>query len=350
MLSLLKRLKNAHLTPLSVKEIPILLCWKDDNAKGLYDYIIRLRQEIVTINKTEFSYSDEFIYEKCLKLLESTNKIRFKMSQITNEAVDEYIRKMRITGLISLRGNGRFIDINTDENNKIDYILQTHKAFKGDYLNDTQANKLAFFNYMAIVDSFLVSVTPISANESVKSSKLNELATTYTKDFIKQELLITCNKQESKDSFLRLIDKPLRLEFLSAIFLKQHFENLSVIPNYKSDDEGLPVYTASGNKPDIVAMDTKAQSYVEVSLIRDRSQSEMIPIARHLKELIKNSTDIREKFSVFVAPNIHDDAKEYAEFAHFKDNINICCYAINDFIKKVENSTELLQLNDNPKA
>ncbi|GAA6850219.1 hypothetical protein CHC119_07120 [Helicobacter pylori] len=117
LLSLLKRLKNAHLTPLSVKEIPILLCWKDDNANGLYDYIIRLRQEIVTINKTEFSYSDEFIYEKCLKLLESTNKIRFKMSQI-NEAVDEYIRKMRITGLISLRGNGRFIDINTNENNK----------------------------------------------------------------------------------------------------------------------------------------------------------------------------------------------------------------------------------------
>ncbi len=274
------------------------------------------------------------------------------MSQVINEAVDEYIRKMRITGLISLRGNGKFIDINTNESNKIDYILQTHEAFKGDYLNDTQANRLAFFNYMAIVDSFLVSVTPISADESVKSSKLNELANTYTKDFIKQELLITCNKQESKDSFLRLIDKPLRLEFLSAIFLKQHFENLSVIPNYKSDDEGLPVYTASGNKPDIIAMDTKTQSYIEVSLIRDRSQSalEMIPIARHLKELIKNSTDIREKFSVFVAPNIHDDAKEYAEFAQFKDNINICCYAINDFIKKVENSAEWLQINDDLKA
>ncbi len=79
----------------------------------------------------------------------------------------------------------------------------------------------------------------------------------------------------------------------------------------------------------------------------------MIPIARHLKELIKNSTDIREKFSVFVAPNIHDDAKEYAEFAQFKDNINICyyaIYAINDFIKKVENSAEWLQINDDLKA
>ncbi len=74
----------------------------------------------------------------------------------------------------------------------------------------------------------------------------------------------------------------------------------------------------------------------------------MIP--RHLKELINNSTDIREKFSVFVAPNTHDDAKEYAKFAPFKDNINIYCYAINDFIKKAENSAELLQLNDNPKA
>ncbi len=134
------------------------------------------------------------------------------------------------------------------------------------------------------------------------------------------------------------------MEFLSAIFLKQHFENLSVIPNYKSDDEGLPVYTASGNKPDIVAMDTKTQSYIEVSLIRDRSQStlEMIPIARHLKELIKNSADIRKKFSVFVAPNIHDDAKAYAEFAQSQYNIDICCYAINDFIKKVENSAEWL--------
>ncbi len=169
MLSLLKRLKNAHLTPLSVKEIPILLCWKDDNANGLYDYIIHLRQEIVTINKTEFSYSDEFIYEKCLKLLESTNKIRFKMSQI-NEAVGEYIRKMRITGLISLRGNGRFIDINTNENNKIDYILQTHKAFKGDYLNDTQTNKLAFLttwrSWIAFLLALLQSVLMKALNQA----------------------------------------------------------------------------------------------------------------------------------------------------------------------------------------
>ncbi len=220
LLSLLVKLKSTNLTPLSIKEIPILLCWQNNNTDELYDYIIHLRQEIIAINKIQLSYSDEFIYEKCLELLESDNKIRFKMSQITSEAVDEYIRKMRITGLISLRGNGRFIDINTNEINKINYILQTHNAFKKDYLDDSQANKLAFFNYMSSVDSFLINTTLISVDKNIKSSKLHELATTYSKDFVKQELLITCNRQkESKDSFLRLIDKPLRLEFLTAIFL-----------------------------------------------------------------------------------------------------------------------------------
>lgn len=80
------------------------------------------------------------------------------MSQITNGAVDEYIRKMRITGFISLRGNGRFIDINTNESNKIDYILQTHKAFKGDYLNDTQANRLAFLTTWRSWIAFLLAL------------------------------------------------------------------------------------------------------------------------------------------------------------------------------------------------
>lgn len=53
---------------------------------------------------------DRKYHEKCLKLLETTNTKHFKISQVCKESVDEYIRKMRITGIISLRGNGRFID------------------------------------------------------------------------------------------------------------------------------------------------------------------------------------------------------------------------------------------------
>ncbi|GAA9848252.1 hypothetical protein VN1286_05460 [Helicobacter pylori] len=60
---------------------------------------------------------------------------------------------------------------------------------------------------------------------------------------------------------------------------------------------------------------------------------------------------ILEKNLVFLWLQIsNDDAKAYAEFAQFKHKIDICCYAVNDFIKKVENSAEWLQINDNLKA
>ena len=41
---------------------------------------------------------------------------------IINDYPDEFIRKMRITSLISLRGGGRFIDINNSEIDSVNYI------------------------------------------------------------------------------------------------------------------------------------------------------------------------------------------------------------------------------------
>ena len=82
--------------------------------------------------KVGYSYSDEYMYEICLELLGATEeqRNRFKLSQICGEAVDEYIRKMRTTGIISLRGNGRFIDYNVWEVEKIDYILEHYSEYK----------------------------------------------------------------------------------------------------------------------------------------------------------------------------------------------------------------------------
>jgi len=41
----------------------------------------------------------------------------------------DFIRKMRITGLISIRGAGRFIDINSNEKETVDYILKTYTNY-----------------------------------------------------------------------------------------------------------------------------------------------------------------------------------------------------------------------------
>lgn len=81
-------------------ELSLIICWPNNDAEQLYLTIKELRKQY------RFSYSEEVIYEKCLAILGAgeDKKNRFKIEQITGEAVDEFIRKMRITGVVSLRG------------------------------------------------------------------------------------------------------------------------------------------------------------------------------------------------------------------------------------------------------
>lgn len=73
-----------------------MICWPNRDAQALYERIKELRRQY------RFTYGDEVIYEICLELLGATEeqKNRFKINQITGEAVDEFIRKMRITGVV----------------------------------------------------------------------------------------------------------------------------------------------------------------------------------------------------------------------------------------------------------
>ncbi|MSN95849.1 AlwI family type II restriction endonuclease [Campylobacter sp. FMV-PI01] len=338
---------NKKSTGIHRSEISILLCYPNNNVNELFQFIINLRNEILKISKVNFGYSDEFIYEKCLNLLDSNNEKRFKISQITSEAVDEYIRKMRITGLISLRGNGGFLDFNYNEKEKIDYILSREIPQNKDFLDDSDKQKYKFYKHMSKIDEFLLSKKSINFDDNMKTKTLEKFANLYEKNFIEKELLITCRKNKnSKDIVLKLIDKPLRFEFLISIFLKQNFKDTEILPNYVCDDEGIPIHFASGGKADIIAHDEKTKSFVEVSLMTGRIQvaNEMIPIERHLLENIKNSKNNKDKFSIFVAPNIHNDAYKYAEFSYFKNKTIISCYSINEFINKSNSSNEILNL------
>ena len=117
-------------------ELSLIICWPNRDAYALYQKIKELRGAF------RFTYGDEIIYEICLDLLGATERQRnrFKLNQITGEAVDEFIRKMRITGVVSLRGNGRFIDFNSFESDKIEYILKH-------YSNCDQSSILQIYRY-----------------------------------------------------------------------------------------------------------------------------------------------------------------------------------------------------------
>ncbi len=164
-------------------------------------------------------------------------------------------------------------------------------------------------------------------------------------DFCQRVLKILATKKASKDTLLKNIPEPTRLEFLTSIALKKIYRDLEVLPNYSVDDEGLPTSHASGGKPDIICDDSSSHAITEVSLLCGRAQlsNELIPIARHLDEESKQHKD-KHNFALFIAPTIHGDCQRYARFAKQDENLEICNLDINSFIKKLKNTTHIAEL------
>lgn len=320
-------------------ELSFFLCWKDSNAQNLAQKILEFRERY-----PQFTYSSEIIYEECLHILETANTRRFKKSQICGESIDEYIRKMRITGIISLRGNGRFLDFNTFEMPKIEYVIDKYSKF------DIFANKQDYFEYMGQIDSHILELqenVEIQTKERLKYEVLAQFAQRYSKEQIYKELkILESKKAKSEDEIFKFIPEPTRFEFLSAIALKQSFENLEVLPNYSIDDEGLPRNHASGNQADIICIDENSQSIVEVSLICGRTQlnNELLPITRHLKEMIQYSNS-KSNFAIFVAPKIFEDSNRYVKFIKYDENLDIRNFNITEFVLKLKQCQTIADIN-----
>lgn len=248
---------------------------------------------------------------------------------------------MRMSGLLSLRGNGRFLDINRFEKELSEYVIENYMTYpKYDSEDD-------YIDYMGTVDSSILDIDDhIEIDFSdIRKVTLYKYAEQMTKDDVRKELITVCEKKESKDSILRYINRPTRLEFLASIALVQNFKGLDVNPNYAVDDEGLPTFTASGGCADIECYDSDCDSYFEVTLMcgrADQVNNEIIPISRHLKEAKANRR--QESFSVLVAPVIHEDTKEAAEWQKMKNDVDILTLDINEFISEIDEKDRVSKL------
>lgn len=317
---------------ISINEVPFFICWKDDDYEKLSNFIVSVRKTC------GYNPSDEYIYAKCKDILDldSNDEKRFKISNICHELPDEFIRKMRMTGLISIRGAGHFIDINNQEISKVEYIVKNYAELHH------FSNEREYYDYVKEIDAKLVSLKPTeTADEKQKRNLFLKWVSEFSMDVLKKELNIVCDRRiQSKNEVFKFINEPLRLEFLTALTLQKKFTNVIVRPNYSADDEGMPTFFAPGNCPDITCIDDEGNVLFEVTLIRDRSQvsNEMIPIERHL---IDAKADNSNSFSVFLAPNIHPDTLRYAEFAKFNKKVDIIPLSIPDFVNSIDNKNSI---------
>ena len=315
------------------RELPLLIFWKDNDDMALYERIVQLREEY------GYSVPDEIIEEICVDEILGGFK-KFKLKSIVTEYPDDFVRKMRMTGLISFRGGGRFIDINHNEDDKIDYIINTYS----DYRKYTE--EVEYFNYMASIDKKLFSIETIKITPKQSEDLLKKWVGYYGWDTIKLELKNLAERTSSKDDILRFLPAPVRLEFLISLAIKSRLSEIRVIPNYTCDDEGLPTSTASGGIGDIECFEHSKGILVEVTMAEGRTQTimEVWPIERHLEAFKEAYTS--ESQCVFIAPSIYSDTKRQIQFVKIDKGHTIRSYRIDEFVQFLDNANCLYQNYD----
>jgi hypothetical protein len=320
---------------ISKLEIPLILYWKDNDAEALYQRIKRLRKE------HGYTPSWEIVTEICRdEIMEGADIVRDNKS-IMVDYPDEFIRKMRLTGLISLRGAGRFIDINKNEIEKVEYILVNYSAYP------TFDDEKAYFAYMAKTDVNLISFEAKILSSEENNELLLKWIEIYPWNIIKSELKGLAKRKNSNDEVLKHLSHPVRLEFLTSLAIKSKHRALKIIPNYPTDDEGIPTATAGGigNQGDIECFEDENGILVEVTMSGGRAQTimEIWPIARHLEEFSKkvNATTMCH----FIAPSIYIDSQRQIKYIKDTENLTIKSRTIEDFITFLEKNERLFEMN-----
>ncbi len=309
---------------LTRKEIPIVLCWRDNDSESLYNQIVEIRK------KYRYNPSGEIILEICDKQTDGRHSSNRDVT-ILQEYPDEFLRKMKLTGLITIRGFGMFIDLNTKEMKKINYAIKNYSKYK------KYETEREYFNYISSIDKKLISLeVEEHIDIRIERKLLIKWAEHYKWDKIKEELIRLSANQSSKDDILRLIPSPLRLEFLSTLAIVLKYPDVVVKPNYISDDEGLPSNHALGEKPDIECEELKRYILVEVTMLIGTQQNirEMPSISRHLKERIELKQDA---ISLFIAPIIFDDSLRFSKFIRHDEGLRIYPFSIKEFLDNLEN-------------
>ncbi len=320
---------------ISKPELPLVLYWKNNDSKKLYKRIKKLRKE--------YGYfpSWEVVTAICQEEIMGGEDVVRNPKSIMVDYPDEFIRKMRLTGLISLRGGGRFIDINRNEEEKVNYILEKYSEYP------TFKTEKEYFDYMAATDENLIIESGKKIELEENDKLLSKWVNHYSWDLIKKELKILSKKGNSKDEILKYLTQPVRLEFLTAMAIKSKRKNVIVIPNYPTDDEGIPTSTAGGvgNKGDIECFEGKYGILVEVTMSGGRIQTmmEVWPIERHLKTFTEKVGGA--SMCHFIAPSIFSDSFRQIDYVRDTTGLNIKARSIDEFIEYLETNDRLYDFN-----
>ena len=357
------QLTDFHKFDLIVNKILAFRNEKEHNA-GNYKRFYRS----IVIRELREIYAEEIANNR-LETRESADNtlqkfINTKRSNL-RDYTDACFRYLRATGLVAISHKGRSISIMPDKIADVDYILsnidrtpvfvENMAAYKN-YLFNSCVPKLHTDNKDNLIDYILrhsektrnqVECLDIEQLKDLRDDIIDENKNSIVQAQIKKlksyslynEVIDTYNEIISDE----LYDIPLMLEWNTWRAMTM-LDGGCITGNFKIDDAGQPLSTASGNVADIVCDYGEFGLTVEVTMQNGQRQyeTEGEPVARHLAKYKKTAN--KEAFCLFIAPQINE-----ACVAHFytltKTNISyyggksiIVPLPLEVFMKMVENS------------
>lgn len=337
---------------ISKQDLPFIITWGTDDHETLAEYIYSFRK------KFGYSTSDELVYEYAMNLMDDstsndtispasktfieTKQNDYKFEKITNDTPDEIIRKLRLTMLISLRGSGRFIDINKNEIDKIKHVLDKYSSNR-----QFSSNPSEYINFMGDIDNVLLFTQAKPETQKAKDAKtkaIEKWANEHDWDFLKEEMINSVEKRATSHLVLKFVKETARLEFLTAIVIKKALPELKIIANYKADDQGIPFNTASGGRKNSIGADIdiyekNIHAILEPTISKQRSfqvEHELPSIRNHVlgtaNKDLEEGQNFNEWFCLFIASNITRDVGDQVSLIKLANGVEIYPWDIQDFV------------------
>ena len=323
-IKLLNEDQEIHSAGISKRELAIFCFWKNNDSEKLYEVIRKLRKDY------GFKPSDERLLDICDSLTGGAREDSRQDKSVLSEYPDDFMRKVINTGLLSRRGEGRYIDINKKKADLADYIIENYSS------NKKFKSARDYFDYISKEDNYLLNYETKVA-ETVTSDELQKWSEKFGWGTIKTELINLKNKRNSQEETLKDIISYIRLEWLVSLAVKNKYPTINIKANMKTDDEGVPYNQAGGGLFDIEVETDKNYSFIEVTMRTgaDQYPLEINKIPRKIGDTIFDD-ESKSKKTYFIAPKIHKDTDEGIGYLKSVKGIFVENYDIEQFIEKLE--------------
>ena len=278
---------------------------------------------------------------------------------------DACFRYLRYTGLVTIAHKSRTISIFDNRLKDVDFIL-SHVNRNPVFIDDEEHFKAYLFEphtpalYTDDIDNVIDVILRMSTFtrrdlsgldiETLKDLR-DDIANRHRENVIHDqiaEIKSYALYSEIIDTFNEIVtdeyyDAPLMLEYNTWRAMTM-LDGGIITGNFKFDDLGQPLSTASGNMPDIECDYGDFALSVEVTLQVGQRQyeSEGEPVARHYGQLRKRVN--KDTYCLFIAPTInhatlaHFFGLNHFPIAYYGGKSKIIPLDLDQFMKLVENS------------